>query len=264
MRFLTLWMLLCLGGCATSPVFTSGVARSPGDLRCEQQTSEIFAISGEIDDVMTACVRSELRPTTRTLILNSEGGSIDAALDIAELFEGRRLAMQIEGQCNSSCANYLLPLAGRITLMPGAIILLHGGVDPWTIDNFRRRRAEFLKMEAKAGRSEAVAAEAFDELIAISEELRVRQADFARRNGIPPGWLLYREPGFSRVQGMADQPRRGRAVLVEEPMLRSCLSAAITPYQEELSREVLRSPKRLSLLWARIVPSGDARCTPAD
>lgn len=254
-------LFLLLGGCASSSAFTSGPDRPKDELRCEQRSDQVFAISGKIDDETAACVRAAFKPTTRELILNSEGGSVGAALDIAESLEGRRLEMVVEGQCNSSCANYLLPLAGRITLRPGAVVLLHGSIDPWTVEKFKRDRSEFLKLQAKLGRSEDRAAEAFAELLADTEALRVRQAEFARRNAIPPGWLLYREAGSGRVRGLADLPGRGRAFLVEEPMLRSCLSATVTPYQEDLRRSVLNFPRRLRLSWAGVTPSGRARCT---
>jgi len=151
---------LLLGGCASSSVFTFGADRPADELRCEQRSDRVFAISGKIDDAMAACVRAKFQPTTRELILNSEGGNVSAALDIAEILEGKRLHMVVEGQCNSSCANYVLPLAGRITIRPGAVALLHGSIDPWTVEKFKRGRNEFLKLQAKAGRSEDRAVEA--------------------------------------------------------------------------------------------------------
>jgi hypothetical protein len=183
-------------------------------------------------------------------------------LDIAEILEGKRLDMVVEGRCNSSCANYLLPLASRITLRPGAVTLLHGSIDPWTVEKFKRGRNEFIKLQVKTGRSKDRAAEAFDKLIATTEALRVRQVEFARRNAIPPGWLLYREAGSGRGRGLADLPGLGRAFLVEEQMLRSCLSAKVTPYQEDLRRSVLSFPRHFLLTWAGVTPSGKARCQP--
>lgn len=263
MRLHVSWIsLLLLGGCASPSVFSLSADRPADELRCEQMSDQVFAISGKIDDAMAACVRAKFQPTTRELILNSEGGSVMAALNIAETLEGKRLDMVVEGQCNSSCANYVLPLAGRITFRPGAIVLLHGSIDPWTVEKFKRNRHKFLKLQAKAGRSEDRAAEAFDEFIATSEAVRFRQAEFARRNAIPPGWLLYREAGSGAVRGLTDLPSLGRALLVEEQMLRSCLSATVTPYQEDLRRSALTFPRRLLLSWAGVSPSGKARCKP--
>lgn len=263
MRIIASWMLLMLlGGCASSSVFTMGADRPAEELRCEQRSDQVFFISGKIDEMMAACVRTTFQSTTQKLILNSEGGSVSAALDIAEILEGKDLDMVVEGQCNSSCANYLLPLAGRITFSPGSIALLHGSIDPWTVEKFKRGRNAFLTLQAKAGRSEDRAIEAFDELITDTEALRVRQAEFARRNAIPPGWLLYRDAGSGRVIGLSDLPRFGRAYLVEEQMLRSCLSATVTPYQEDLRRKILSFPRRLRLSWTGVTPSGKARCTP--
>lgn len=173
--------------------------------------------------------------------------------------------MRVEGECNSSCANYFLPLASRIALAPDAIVLLHGSIDPWTIDRWRSRRSDFIAQRARHGHDEAAATETFDELLATAQGLKARQDEFARRNNVPPGWLLYREPCSGRVPGLANQPAPGRAVLVEEPMIRSCLTEAeIVPFQQSLNRAWLRSPRRLGLLWRRIVPSGEARCLADD
>jgi len=239
--------LLMLASCAHVGPGSGEAAGAPG---CRQETPEVFVLEGRITPALATCVAAAFQPTTREVILNSMGGDVASALDIAGQFEGRRLTMRVRGQCNSSCANYFLPLAGRIVVEPGALILLHGGVDPWTVERTRQQRPAGPDPTGSGGPG----------------ALAARQADFAAQNRIPPGWLLYREARSDGlvVKGLSRSLRpRGRSVLVEEPMLRSCLTGAdIEPYQDDLRRRWLGSYRRLGLYLSRIEPSGATVCVP--
>lgn len=249
-----------LTACAASP-FSVQDARPASDVRCEQRTEHVFAIVGEIDGETAECVRSQLRQTTRLLVLNSSGGSLEAALDIAERLEGRALAMHIDGECNSACANYLLPLASRITQTPGSVVLLHGGADTSTAAYFEAQRADFMVMMAREGLYSGVAAERFEALLRQTRMLQARQDDFVRRNNVPRGWLLQREAGSGRVAGLTRQPPRAKAILVEEAMMRSCLTNVdVAPYQQDLNRQ-LGLVARVRMLAAGVAPSGRIECS---
>jgi hypothetical protein len=256
--------VVLLTGCATSAPFTT--ATSPDDRTgaCEQRTAEVFAITGAIDAELTRCVRESFAESTRELVLNSEGGSIEAALDIAEVLQGRNLTMRVEDECNSSCANYFLPLARRIEIGPEAMVLLHGSIDPWTIDRMRSNKPAFMAMQARNGRSAEQAETDFAGLISKSEALATRQAEFTRRHAVAPGWMLFRMPGSEDIPGLINHPTDVKAILVEEPMLRSCLpNVEIAPYQQALERHWTQSFRRLGLLWDRIGPSGRTICAPS-
>jgi hypothetical protein len=252
--------LILLGACASSRAFNADASAATG--ACQQRSAEVFAISGEIDRDLAECVRQTFADTTRVLALDTKGGSVEAALDIATVIEGRDLTMRVEGECNSACANYFLPLARRIELAPDAVVLLHGGVDPWTIDRWRSRQDEFMAIEAQRGQTPEQAQAAFERFLSAAEATAARQAAFAQRHSIPPGWLLYRTPGSEVVQGLAHGPDAVVAILVEEPMMRSCLTGVeIMPFQGALQRHWTRSHRRIALLWQRIGPSGRAVCT---
>jgi hypothetical protein len=253
-----------LTGCATSAPFTTSTAPEDRTGACEQRTAEVFAITGAIDAELARCVRETFAESTRELVLNSEGGSIEAALDIAEVLQGRGLTMRVEDECNSSCANYFLPLAKRIEIGPRAMVLLHGSIDPWTIDRMRSNKPAFMAMQARNGRSPEQAETDFAGLISKSEALAARQADFARRHAVAPGWMLFRMAGSDGIPGLVNHPTAVKAILVEEPMLRSCLpNVEIAPYQQALERHWTQSFRRLGLLWDRIGPSGRTVCAPS-
>ncbi|RZJ28819.1 MAG: hypothetical protein EON85_08190 [Brevundimonas sp.] len=203
------------------------------DIACRQQSPEVFVLTGEIDQALADCVAERLQPTTREVILNSRGGSVGPALDIAERFEGRRLTMRVRNECNSSCANFFLPLAGRLVVERGAIIGLHGSLDPMLIAHTRQR------------------GQPVDALTRTAE----RQMAFARRNDIHPGWLMYRLADETSVQGLdgewGGQIAEARMFIVEERMARSCLpNVEIEPYQADLDAGPLR-PDRAERLHRR-------------
>lgn len=254
-----------LTGCASSATFTAA-SKAPEDRTgaCEQRTPEVFAITGAIDAELARCVRESFAENTRILVLDSEGGSIEAALDIAEVLQGRNLTMRVEGECNSSCANYFLPLARRIEIGPRAMVLLHGGIDPWTIERMRADKPAFMAMQARNGRTTEQAETDFAGLISKSEALAARQAEFARAHAVAPGWMLFRMPGADGIPGLENHPTAVVAILVEEPMMRSCLpNVEIAPYQATLQRHWTHSYRRLGLLWERIGPSGRTVCSPS-
>lgn len=202
---------------------------------CRQQSPEVFVITGEIDQALTDCVDRLFAPTTRELVLNSQGGSVEAALTIAEHFEGKGLTMRVRNECNSSCANFFLPLASRLIVERGAIIGLHGSIDPMLIASTRER-------------GETVAA-------VNASRTAQRQMAFARRNNIHPGWLLYRLAGATTADALdgawGGQTASSRMFIVEERMARSCLqNVEILPYQADLEATVLR-PERVARLHRR-------------
>lgn len=203
---------------------------------CRQQSPEVFILTGEIDKALADCVAERFQSTTREVILNSRGGSVGPALDIAERFEGRRLTMRVRNECNSSCANFFLPLAGRLIVEPGAIIGLHGSADPMLLARSRANGAPEDEMQR---------------LTRVAE----RQLVFARRNNIHPGWLMYRAAGATATDGLdgawGGQTPTSRMFLVEERMARSCLPGVeIDPYQAALDNGPLR-PDRAERLHRR-------------
>ncbi|MDG3443189.1 hypothetical protein [Nitrospirillum amazonense] len=73
-----------------------------------------------------------LTPETRTLVLDSGGGDVAVALEMARLIHGRQLDVMVQGRCASACA--LLPfLAGRRKIVaPGGVVEFHStnSLDP--------------------------------------------------------------------------------------------------------------------------------------
>lgn len=222
---------------------------------CRQESPSTFVIEGPIDAAMAACVDERFSDASTELVVNSGGGDIRYALDMAERLErAKGLTVRVRVSCYSSCANYLLPLADRLVVEPGATIVLHGGVDPLFLqsDVADRREARVREL-AKSGRLDRAEAEArYERMLAELRTLMERQRAFAVRHNVGLGWFLYREAGDTGVgrflegeRGPRPHPFGWRYLLAEEPMVRSCLpEVEVVPFQAQLERDFIGNRAR--------------------
>ncbi|MCS6625553.1 hypothetical protein N0B44_21815 [Roseibacterium beibuensis] len=229
------------------------VAPQEDPTRCEQISATTFVLEGPVNAAMAECVRDRLAPTTTELVVDSGGGDIKQALDIAELLEPLTLTIRVRERCYSSCANYFLPLAERLIVEPGAAIVLHGGADPQFLQGEVERRDQRIRdIMRDAGVERAEAETRYEANFEGMRALIERQRAFAERHRVGMGWFLYREAG-DRDVGRWLAGERGpkphlfgwRLMLVEEPMIRSCLpEVQIEPFQQRLEAEFIDDPER--------------------
>lgn len=225
------------------PQEAHGAARPP----CALATDGVLLLRGETDDRMLQCLKAiETAPVT-TVVIDSPGGPVGSAIPIADIIQRWRAAVIVRGACNSSCANYILPVARRVTLEPGAVVMIHGSVDENALARGVRR-------------------DLFD----------LQQA-FTARNGVHPGWLLFRDAADRAsgsngryVDGAVDAGAPAgdvdvRFILVDEAFMRSCLIGIdIAPFNDTVVQRLYRN-KGLRARLARqgIHPSGTLACKPA-
>jgi hypothetical protein len=212
---------------------------------CQRVAEGVLLLRGPTDEAMLQCLRASAGPGLRTLVVNSIGGSVIPAIRMAELIEPLDLELVVRGNCNSSCANYLLPVARRVRLEPGATVLLHGSID----DNIL----------AEGG----------------SRETYELQRAYTERNSVHRGWLLFRTAedaangrhgayvsGNIETWGAAPSDANLRFILVEERFMRSCLkNVEIAPFVDTLAqRAYLKRGLQARLARQGIYPSGTLVC----
>lgn len=106
----------------------------------------------------------ELAEKPDLLLISSGGGSIDAAMDMAEWLLIHEMHVEVGSGCFSSCANYVF-LAGRTKrLSMNSILGWHGSAWQKSLDQFSDPES--------------------DEYNPIVEELRGREVDFFSRIGV--------------------------------------------------------------------------------
>lgn len=224
--------------------------------RCERQ-GDTFHLSGRIDAELSACVLNTFSGEVSEVVVNSQGGDADHALLIAEKMEGARFTLRVRGQCSSGCANLILPLAARVVVEPGSYILLHGSLDPEQMEReILRPKARLISrwLRENPNLDRAVLEANYDAATARNYALLERLQAFANRNAIHPGWLFYREPGDrglgAHVSGRI-QRQNPDFVLVEEPLMRSCLPRVqVEPFQAGLESGFIDVRERYGLFRA--------------
>lgn len=199
---------------------------------CRQLNPAVFVIEGPTDRALSECVTANFADTTTELILTSQGGDVAAALDIAERMEAARMVVRVRGECNSSCANYILPLAQTLIVEPDSTIIIHGGIDPRHVRRLEADRSAIIQQSVDEGLSRADAVAEYEELLQRTTALVQRQRIFSERHHVSPGWFIYREvigPGLGRhlrgrySRGVLPRAFGYRYIIVDAPMLASCL-----------------------------------------
>jgi hypothetical protein len=83
--------------------------------------------AGELTDAGFAALRSIVRgKPVHTLTITSAGGEVNAGMDFGEWTFERRLDLEVDDICLSSCANYVFPAARNKLIRPGALVAWHG------------------------------------------------------------------------------------------------------------------------------------------
>jgi hypothetical protein len=128
-------------------------------------------------------------PKPQALLIESQGGSADAGMELGSWVFENSLQVQIDTYCFSSCANSVFP-AGRTRLLaPHASLMWHGGVtQPITPAELAGVLDETLSGLAEEERAKLLAAHSRDELLQQLQESLVaivaRETRFFRRLGV--------------------------------------------------------------------------------
>jgi hypothetical protein len=87
---------------------------------------DVACVYGEINRDMAASFKGVDMGVIETVVVQSPGGSVASALDMAEHMGLFQKTLVVDGLCASSCANYLF-LAARYKIVPdGAMLGWHG------------------------------------------------------------------------------------------------------------------------------------------
>jgi hypothetical protein len=128
-------------------------------------------------------------PKPQSLLIESQGGSADAGMELGTWLFDNGLQVEIDTYCLSSCANYVFP-AGRARLLaPHASLMWHGGVtQPITQKELAQVLEETLSGLPEQERRQLLQKRSRDELM---QELResliaivARETYFFRRLGV--------------------------------------------------------------------------------
>lgn len=84
-------------------------------------------LSGPIDARFVAAIAQISRkyPTIRVLVIDSEGGEVEAALQLAQLVRDHGWDVVVKNKCLSACANYVFPSGKHKIVLPNSWVGIH-------------------------------------------------------------------------------------------------------------------------------------------
>ena len=217
---------------------------------CTQVNEKTVELSGKIDVYMNDCAATMLTQNVTDIIVDSPGGDVVHGRKIGYKIGERDRTLHIDNYCGSSCGNYFIPAASKLSLSENAVIMLHGTPDPFTI------LREYRHIERDAFMDEVynnIEVTIIDEHKTTSiwrgdpskypseKEFALRSAmerlpfeiekeeRFAQKFDVPLGWRLYRDEN-SAMDGWLNhfeyeefQTSSVGLIWVEKEMIKSCL-----------------------------------------
>ena len=102
---------------------------------CHLINKATLKLTGPIDEAMLDCALSWLTPDVKTVYVTTPGGEVYAGRAIGYKLSEHPRHLIVDKFCLSSCGNYFVPAASRLTLLPKSIIGLHGTPDPRFLSN---------------------------------------------------------------------------------------------------------------------------------
>ena len=90
------------------------------------RSGEALSLRGCISAASATEFLRRLPESSGEVIIDSEGGSVEAAIEMATSLNASGRPLRIRGRCKSSCANYLLAAARLVRVEPGAEVVFHG------------------------------------------------------------------------------------------------------------------------------------------
>jgi len=247
--------ILLFFGLSAFVTFKPWVEDYPETGSCEQIDSKTIKLSGPIDDAMRDCAISLLTPDVDTVRVTTQGGEVFAGRAIGYKIGERPRHLIVDKMCLSSCGNYFVPAAARVTLLPRSVIGLHGTPDPHMLSN-----ADMENHMASMVEEGHATSKSLSRILQRKSDIRARQlaeeTRFVERFNVPKGWRHYREAGDESdgwrrhfTAGSDKGVTPNKFMIVEGPMLASCLPHVTTEdYQSTLDKTVFSHRK----LWASL------------
>lgn len=93
----------------------------------EDTIGKHMSLSGPIDARFVAAIEevSSKYPTIRVLVIDSEGGEVEAALRLAQLVRDHGWDVAVKNKCLSACANFVFPAGKRKIVLPNSWVGIH-------------------------------------------------------------------------------------------------------------------------------------------
>ncbi|NIA00765.1 ATP-dependent Clp protease proteolytic subunit [Massilia sp. CCM 8734] len=146
------------------------------------QSNATITVIGEITPTLLQSFRAQIvqHPDVTQLYIDSGGGTITSAIDMARILYERDISLVVDGRCLSACANFLFAAARRKSVLPGSIIGIHE-----TTVSYVDQRAEDIPKSTSGHEADKVLRPALSaDHLKQWNELQRKEKDFYRDFGI--------------------------------------------------------------------------------
>ncbi len=243
-------------GCAIASPSTENTNPSTTD-RCVYFAAGRITYTGHTGNELGKCLDGAHIPEVRELRITSHGGDAWQTLQVIERYSGKIDLVIVDHWCNSSCANYVIPAAKRLVVMPHSYVIVHGSIDRHVIQHIQcaehSQRRTFQREHPKI--PVRVFDEAFQRMITKLGVERAVQDAFERRRFSCREWL-HPDGYVSRevAEGKLNIPSREvKGIVVTKGMAQRCLKhTQILEYWSPNSQSEL--PKSLQMKGAFLAP----------
>lgn len=170
-----------------------------------------ISYQGDVNEDLVTCLNQSKKLEITELVIDSPGGKLDPSLAAAEILDDHDFKLVVRNECNSACANYILPLSDEVEFYDGAVVVIHGAADEFMLNKLTPEPSSTSRDR---------------NMMHIN-----RQNKFLITHGINFGWLLYRvatPQGYEILNVNGEfRPQEGKvqrkSFLPEQIFFESCL-----------------------------------------
>lgn len=108
---------------------------------------QTIVFKGGIDKASSEALIAAINEGANRIVITSQGGSMEHALDIAEVMHKHKIVLEVKDYCGSACANFLFIAASEKKLLPDAMLGFHGGSTSSSAKKDTIRKAKASKNE---------------------------------------------------------------------------------------------------------------------
>lgn len=100
---------------------------SPFNMVATNEVQNQIVIIGQISHITVGQIKIALEtlPKAKELVIDSVGGDVESAIEIARLVRDKNLALVVDGRCFSACANFIFVAAKHKRVLPGSLVGIH-------------------------------------------------------------------------------------------------------------------------------------------
>jgi len=222
--------------------------------QCIYPASGHVVYSGHAGLDLGACLDGAQASEIRELKITSHGGDAVQTLHVVTRYRGKIDLVIVAQWCNSSCANYVIPAAKKLIVLPNSYVVVHGSIDPQAVakDMDTQRKALADKYpQIPASEWDKT----FEKSLTDAKAQRAIQDKFEKRYLSCPAWLhpdeiVANEIAAGRLRGAAEEIK---GLVVTKKMAMRCLKhTQILRYWSAASQNEL--PDELTKKGALLAP----------